>query len=293
MWRYNSPDAPIGIATAANGDLFAVTSSGSIVRIAPADGTEALISTGGLLLAPRGIAVAANGALFVVLETEAIVRVDPRTGGQALVSAPPFPSPLPVSDGYIAIARYFADVPEAHRSRGWFEALHVAGISAGCGVNPLRFCPDHPATRAQLAVFLARAVDGPGAEPPDAIGAVFHDVAPARSFAPFIERLWALGITAGCGGGGYCPDRPLRRDELAVLLLRALHGPGYVPPVATGTLFTDISASHPYAAWIEQLAHEGITGGCATSPARYCPGAPVSREKAAALLVRAFHLLPD
>lgn len=36
------------------------------------------------------------------------------------------------------------------------EALHRLGITAGCGVSPLRFCPDQPVTRAQMASFFSR-----------------------------------------------------------------------------------------------------------------------------------------
>jgi hypothetical protein len=76
---------------------------------------------------------------------------------------------------------------------------------------------------------------------------------------------------------------------MAVFLLRAMHGSGYSPPAATGTMFTDVPASHPFAKWIEELAREGITGGCATSPPRYCPNATVTRAQMAVFLVRAFN----
>jgi hypothetical protein len=217
-----------------------------------------------------------------------IIGVDPTDGSRTLITGSDsysFRGVVIAPNGDLLVINWLAPDPELVRINPTDGSETV--------VSPLRFCPDQPVTRGQLAVFLVRALDGPGAELTVATGTVFHDVAATDPFASFIERLWALRTTTGCGGGNYCPDRPLKRDEIAVLLLRALHGPGYVPPDATGTLFTDISVSHPYAAWIEQLAHEGITGGCAANPARYCPDAPVSREQAAALLVRAFHLLPD
>ena len=39
------------------------------------------------------------------------------------------------------------------------DALAGAGITAGCGAVPLRYCPDRPVTRAQMATFLHRALD--------------------------------------------------------------------------------------------------------------------------------------
>ncbi len=38
------------------------------------------------------------------------------------------------------------------------EALRTAGITAGCSDNPLRYCPDQPVTRAQMASFFYRAL---------------------------------------------------------------------------------------------------------------------------------------
>jgi hypothetical protein len=73
---------------------------------------------------------------------------------------------------------------------------------------------------------------------------------------------------------------------MAVFLLRARHGAAYTPPPATGTVFADVAAGDFAAAWIEQLFAEGLTGGCATSPLRYCPGANVLREEMAVFLSR-------
>ena len=74
---------------------------------------------------------------------------------------------------------------------------------------------------------------------------------------------------------------------MAVFLLRAKHGFGYAPPAATG-MFADVPVGSPFAAWIEQLAREGITGGCGGG--KFCPDAIVTREQMAVFLVRAFGL---
>ena len=38
------------------------------------------------------------------------------------------------------------------------DALATAGVTAGCKTDPLRYCPDKPVTRGQMATFLARAL---------------------------------------------------------------------------------------------------------------------------------------
>lgn len=52
--------------------------------------------------------------------------------------------------------------------------------------------------------------------------ATFSDV-PVGAFGfQHVEALSASGITAGCGGGNFCPDAPLTRVQMAVFLSKAL-----------------------------------------------------------------------
>jgi hypothetical protein len=57
------------------------------------------------------------------------------------------------------------------------------------------------------------------------MGTVFNDVPIDHPFASWIEELAAEGITAGCGGGNYCPDTPVTRAQMAIFLVRALEFP--------------------------------------------------------------------
>ena len=58
--------------------------------------------------------------------------------------------------------------------------------------------------------------------------ATFNDVPTTHLFCQYIEALAAAGVTAGCGGGNFCPDAPLTRGAMAVFLAKALglHWPG-------------------------------------------------------------------
>jgi hypothetical protein len=97
----------------------------------------------------------------------------------------------------------------------------------------------------------------------------------------------AEGITGGCGGGNYCPTNPVRRDQMAVFLLKAEHGSAYQPPDCVGT-FPDVPCPSPFANWIEQLAAENVTGGCGGG--NYCPLSPNTRGQMAVFITRSFHL---
>jgi ELWxxDGT repeat protein len=127
------------------------------------------------------------------------------------------------------------------------------------------------------------------AMPRTALLATFADV-PADHWAwRFVEALVDSGLTGGCGGDGYCPGASLTRAQAAVFLGRAIHGTGFVPPPATGSIFTDVPASHWAAGWIEQIAADGLTGGCNDDPPQYCPNQQLTRAAMAVLLLRAKH----
>ena len=110
----------------------------------------------------------------------------------------------------------FADVPPGAFALDWIEDLagqrHHRGLRRA--ISTARTAP---VTRAQMAVFLLKAKHGSAYAPPPAAG-VFADVPASDGFAPWIEELAAEGITAGCGGGNYCPDAPNTRAQMAAFL---------------------------------------------------------------------------
>jgi S-layer homology domain len=117
---------------------------------------------------------------------------------------------------------------------------------------------------------------------------LFGDVSPSYAFYKYVQGLYASEITSGCAVGQFCPDANISREQMAVFLVRGIHGATFVPPPATG-VFSDVSAGSFTAPYIEQLLADGITSGCATSPLRFCPADPVKRAQMAVFLLRAKH----
>ena len=182
----------------------------------------------------------------------------------------------------------FADVSTSYWAQPFIIRLYNAGVTSGCSTSPLMYCPETVVTRAQMAVFLLRGEHGSAYVPPAVgSGTGFTDVPADYWAAAWIKQLAAEGITSGCGPSLYCPETSVTRDQMAVFLLRAEHGASYTPPPATG-VFTDVPTTHWAAPWIEQLAAEGITGGCGVDT--YCPSTPVTRAQMAVFLVRTFSL---
>jgi pimeloyl-ACP methyl ester carboxylesterase len=116
----------------------------------------------------------------------------------------------------------------------------------------------------------------------------FSDVPSSFWAFPYVEALFDAGVTTGCAVQQYCPAQQVTRDQMAIFLERALRGRDYAPPAALG-IFDDVPPGVWSAGWIEQLYADGITGGCAVTPLRYCPSSPVTRDQMAVFLLRARH----
>ena len=183
----------------------------------------------------------------------------------------------------------FGDVPMDVGHWSWVERLANSTITAGCGAD--NYCPLSEVNRAQMAIFLLRGKHCGSSYTPPAVGAStgFGDVPLDATYAPWVKQLAAEGVTAGCGGGNFCPQTVVNRAQIAIFLLRAMHGSTYSPPaVGASSGFADVPTSATYAPWVKQLAAEGITAGCGGS--NFCPLQNVNRAQMATFLVRAFGL---
>jgi hypothetical protein len=193
-----------------------------------------------------------------------------------------------LTNGTLANAFFanFLDVPGAHSYHSFVEKLVRNSVTSGCGSG--NYCPGSSVTRGQMAVFLLRSMYGAAYDPPNPSQQTFGDVPLNHQYAEWIYDLAARGITSGCGGGNYCPDGPVTREQMAVFLLKTLLGEGYVPPTPSQQTFADVPLNHLFAEWIYDLAARGVTSGCGGG--NYCPGAINTRGEMAVFLVRTFSL---
>ena len=182
----------------------------------------------------------------------------------------------------------FDDVSLSYWAWSYIQTLYSSGITGGCSTSPLLYCPEDPVTRAQMAVFLEKGLHYPNSFAPQNLTPTFTDTV-GHWAEDWIETLKNDGITSGCGLGIYCPEDSVTRAQMAVFLLKAKYGSSYTPPtVGLSTGFSDVPVSYWAAAWIKQLALDGITGGCGNG--NYCPDDSVTRAQMAVFLVRIFNL---
>lgn len=232
----------------------------------------------GLKVGDFDLTGAANKTVIRVQDGASAYRL---TGDGTVTSIPPFftvnpPLPPPPGSGP------FVDISDSVFAADiiW---LYETGITRGCNppVND-RFCPANPVARGQMAAFLDRALDLPGARDRfvDDENSVFQEN---------INALAAAGITHGCNppeNDKFCPGDHVTRGQMAAFLVRALAlppGPDRFKDDADSVFEADINA----------LAAAGITQGC-NPPANdlFCPNHEVTRGQMAAFLHRAERFLP-
>jgi hypothetical protein len=114
-------------------------------------------------------------------------------------------------------------------------------------------------------------------------GADFLDVPPTHPFYTEIGKLSARGVTLGCGGGNYCPEDLVLREQMAAFIIRALGD--FNPPPPASQRFNDVPPTNQFYAFIDEMAARQITLGCGGG--NYCPANPVLREQMAAFIMRA------
>lgn len=154
------------------------------------------------------------------------------------------------------------------------DTLYLEGITKGCSFD-FDYCPERDITRGEMAAFIARALDLEATT-----GVPFFEDQADHYFEDEIDMIVTAGIGFGCAETEFCPDRPLRRDEMAEMLVRAF---GYQNPEGTDFFVDD--GENPFEASINKLANVGVTIGC--SATEYCPDRPLTRAEMASFFVRA------
>jgi len=118
------------------------------------------------------------------------------------------PSPLPTP-------RTFPDVPRGFWARGAIETLAARGIVVGFPDGTFR--PGAPVTRAEFVKMLVLTL---GLHPGGSTA--FADVPASAWYAPYVAAALHAGILEGLTPTTFGPGAHLTREEMAVLIARAL-----------------------------------------------------------------------
>ena len=166
----------------------------------------------------------------------------------------------------------------------FFDAVNLFStkkITNGCGTG--LYCPLEDVTRAQMAIFIVRAIEG-GDNFTASQTPYFTDV-PASAFGfNWIQKMFELGITSGCQANLYCPNDSVTRAQMAVFIIRARYGATTAFDYTQTPYFTDVPTGAFAFNSIQRMKEDNITSGC--SATTYCPGNPVTRGDMAIFMMR-------
>jgi hypothetical protein len=182
----------------------------------------------------------------------------------------------------------FSDVSSSYWASGSIDVL--AGAAVMNGMSDGTFAPEAGVTRAQFAKMLALTL---GLQPASATATStaaasssasapmpFSDVPVGAWYTPYVEAVFQAGLMQGTTATTFAPDALVTRDQMAVLITRALKLSG------TATLaFTDAAQIEPWAASGVQAA---VAAGYLTGypDGTFRPLAPLTRAQAASVLAR-------
>lgn len=108
---------------------------------------------------------------------------------------------------------YFND-DETSVHQDAINSVASTGITQGCGTYV--YCPFDSLSRAQMATFLARALDLPST------GTDYFSDDNGSTHEANINAVAAAGITLGCSGSSFCPNNTITRAQMASFLVRSL-----------------------------------------------------------------------
>ena len=174
----------------------------------------------------------------------------------------------------------FNDV-DGHRHELAVAAMVDSGLFEQLECAPGRFCPNDPAPRRVVAVWLHNALTN--RDTPIA-AAVFADTSDSDDYRwrHHADALYEMGVTYGCRAEPlrFCPDRAVTRGQLAALLSRAY---GFAGTNHNSASFDDMTGSI-FASDAAGVYEANVMDACATDPLRFCSGLAVTRGELAEAL---------
>lgn len=188
----------------------------------------------------------------------------------------------------LAFAQTFNDVPPDYWAYSYIEAAYKTGLAAGTSTNPPQFSPEGQVTRAQMTVFLARAMKLPDYTGPQ----IFSDVPPTYWAFSQIGAIYLAGITVGTTATTFSPEQVVNRAQMAAFLCRAVKLDTSIYDLANPSTwavnFSDVPTTHWAWKSIQAIYEAKIASG--TSSTTYSPDAAVTRAQMAVFLCRTFDI---
>lgn len=153
------------------------------------------------------------------------------------------------------------------------------------GMDGGLFQPDSPLTRAQYSAMLVRALGLEASAAP--AGVSFSDVTANSWYAATVHAAVNAGITNGYEDGSFRPEERITREEMTVMLYRALQAVG-AAPAADASVLAGLSDSNELAGWSREAVAASVASGLINgrTESGFAPAANATRGEGAAVLQR-------
>ncbi|WP_160495740.1 glycosyl hydrolase family 28-related protein [Paenibacillus dendrobii] len=185
--------------------------------------------------------------------------------------------------------RTFQDIGNLAWARQSIEALAVKGIVHG--VSESAYQPQAQIRRGDFALLLVQAFEF-NRNRAQSTGQ-FADVPQDAYYGQAVGMARELGIVQG-EGNLFLPDAPIKREDAAAMIYRAMNAAGIQPAAANGAAsadgFADADAIEVYAREaVQALADAKLLQG---DGGKFNPKDPITRAETAVLIYRLYTLLP-
>jgi len=198
---------------------------------------------------------------------------------------------------------YWSDIYPDHPQFLPIQQLSLAGVFATRWPNPIfprkslpgaydvvadhSFRPDASVSRADLAVFLCRAM---GLMPSPNPTPTYTDVYVTDWTYPYVEALAAAGVWEGLvrAGGAFSPTALVTRAQMAMVLCYSRH---LLPLRPSDPTFIDVGPGNKYYGWVEAALAAGLCRGIPTS-SYFLPDRIVTRAECARWLYNTWWPMP-
>jgi hypothetical protein len=127
-------------------------------------------------------------------------------------------------DPPVPTSAVFADMPLESWAAKWVNGLWQDQYTAGCGTNPLVYCPWQGHSRAEGCVFYLRMLNGATFEPAQPTAQTFDDVPLGTWYARWVQAAFDTGLLDACQTSPemrFCPNDPLTRALAAYMMVQA------------------------------------------------------------------------
>lgn len=177
-----------------------------------------------------------------------------------------------------AASAKFYDIPSSYWANQEISYLSSRSIISGYqNAKGFYFAPERTVTRAQAAKMI---VIAKGANQARVSNTAFLDVPKGHWAAGWIQKAVQLNIFDGKKDGTFAPDEPLKRSQMAKIIVKAF---GLSVENNEKEPFSDVYINHEFRPYVSTLYQLGITTG---SGDQFKPGKHIKRSEFATFLTR-------